>query len=146
MKLRRKEFFAFLKYSFVIVWNFVATCVLLDYVYILTHVERNVNRFFQSFLKIFFGLFIALVCDRKWLLVSLCARDVLWRGYVLRRVPSAGFIRGHAFAGFRPRKLRVPARFPLSPCPVRGAEQSNADGGWKLPVGLFVCVPDKTDR
>lgn len=48
-EITQKGVFAFLKYSFVIVWNFVAICVLLDYVYILTQVERNVNRFFQSF-------------------------------------------------------------------------------------------------
>lgn len=48
-EITQKGVFAFLKYSFVIVCDFVATCVLLDYVYILTHVELNVNRFFQSF-------------------------------------------------------------------------------------------------
>nr|DAH09855.1 MAG TPA: hypothetical protein [Caudoviricetes sp.] len=59
----------------------------------------------------------------------MCARDVLWRGYVLRRVPSAGFIRGHAFAGFRPRRLCLPTGLRATPSSVRGAEQSDADGG-----------------
>nr|DAG14232.1 MAG TPA: hypothetical protein [Caudoviricetes sp.]DAN57229.1 MAG TPA: hypothetical protein [Caudoviricetes sp.] len=48
-EITQKGVFAFLKYSFVIVCDFVATCVLLDYVYILPHVGRNVNRFLKVF-------------------------------------------------------------------------------------------------
>lgn len=64
-EITQKGVFTFLKYSFVIVCDFVATCVLLDYVYILTQVERNVNRFFSKFFENIFGLFIALVCVSK---------------------------------------------------------------------------------
>lgn len=48
-EITQKGVFTFLKYSFVIVCDFVATCVLLDYVYILPHVGRNVNRFLKVF-------------------------------------------------------------------------------------------------
>lgn len=52
-EITQKGVFAFLKYSFVIVCDFVATCVLLDYVYILPHVGRNVNGFLKVFSKYF---------------------------------------------------------------------------------------------
>lgn len=73
----------------------------------------------MGFFKVFeniFGLFIALVCDMK---MTVSQFMYAWRVVTWLRV---------------------------APGPVRGAEQSDADGGLKLTVSHFVRGSDKTDH